>query len=30
MMTLSNNLDLTHSGSFDKGLKWARERRISR
>ena len=23
MMTLPNNLDLTHSGSFDKGLKWA-------
>jgi len=30
MVTLPNNLDLTHSCSFDKGLKWAGERRISR
>ena len=30
MMTLPNNLDLTHLGSFDKSLKWAGERRISR
>ena len=30
MMTLPDNLDLTHLGSFDKSLKWAGERRISR
>ncbi len=23
MMTLPDNLDLTHLGSFDKSLKWA-------
>jgi hypothetical protein len=30
MMTLADNHDLTHSGSFDKSLKWAGERLISR
>jgi len=30
MMTLPNNLDHTHLGSFDKGLKQPVERRISR
>jgi hypothetical protein len=30
MMTLPDNHDLTHLGRFDKSLKWAGERRISR
>jgi len=30
MVTMPSNLDLTHLGSFDKRLKWAGERRISR
>jgi hypothetical protein len=30
MVTLPNYLDLTHLGPFDKSLKYAGQRRISR